>query len=284
MRELDVAIIGNGVMGKTIAASLRQKGRDVEIFDSHDPFAGTNPSGGSIKPSVFTGLDTQAYTKSLEALDLAFGLEEMRMAVRPSGDFLKLDIRQVNLERLLESVLRRTVILIEDRLTFPILKDVTGESYRCQLLVVAAGMGCSALFPEIFPGPDSLYAKQGVSFRFQGTIEQPFVQAWAPYKQITVHNVRHQGALEIWAGDGTAIIPKNWRADHKTKSLERVQGALNSSHAPRAVILGYRSFHVSKAKPCFLEKPYPRIWVATGAGKFGGIAAGWAARKIANVS
>jgi hypothetical protein len=145
-------------------------------------------------------------------------------------------------------------------------------------LVLAAG----AWVRELVGGLDGLTAKQGVSFRLSGDVAgRPFILPWAPYKQVVVHQ---QGPNELWAGDGTAIIPKNWTEATTATCLARCLGAVPAptSRTPLQTRLGLRPYldPVAKTDPCFLREIKPGAWVVTGAGKSGTISAGWAARRL----
>jgi len=120
-----------------------------------------------------------------------------------------------------------------------------------------------------------------VSFRFPGVIKQAFAEVWAPYKKIFVHPImRADGDWETWGCDGSAIIQENWDAKRVADCQSRIMRAMGSDIVPTAVNEGLRPFHSGGAKPCYLELVDDRIWCTTGAGKFGSIAAGWAANEL----
>jgi len=275
----DVIVIGNGIMGASIAGVFRLQGRDTLVLDSHRPLSGTGPCGGSVKPSPLTGLPKEMEKTMLDTLDQLFGLTKEKFILRPMGVVLKRDVWRIGMDKVYGSP-HKTVedSWISQHEGFPIVHYIeNGQELveSCRLLVVAAGMGTMKLLPQI-----SLTAKHGVSFRFSGQVEHPFVQPWAPYKQITVHNI---SPTEIWAADGSALKPENWTVEHTFRSKERIQHALERTDGPTQVREGLRSFEASGRKPCLLEPVKERIWVAVGAGKFGCIAAGWAASEMAKV-
>ena len=147
-----------------------------------------------------------------------------------------------------------------------------GGEERCRLLVVATGVWCNELFPEL-----RIQRKQGVSFRLAGKLTRPFIKPWAPYKQVVAHQ---QSAGELWVGDGSAILEKNWDENRVKQCLTRCQKAVGVSQPPLKTLTGLRAYSPSGNDPCVLKKVGPRAWVATGAGKSGTIAAGWVANKL----
>src|SRR5580765_1365903 len=272
----DVIIIGNGIMGASIAGVFRAQGRDTLVLDAHRPFSGTGPCGGSVKPSPLTGLSHEDEKPILDTLDSLFGLTMEKFLIHPSGGLLKTNVWQIGMDRVYNSPHEKVEdSWIHSREGFPVVGYSQGGETRkegCRLLVVAAGMGTSLLVPAVH-----LTAKHGVSFRFAGQVDHPFVQAWAPYKQITVHNI---GPSEIWAADGSALKPENWTDERTVQCKIRVQGAMGTTQEPISIREGHRSFDSSGAKPCLVQQIESRIWVAVGAGKFGCLAAGWAANQM----
>jgi hypothetical protein len=123
-----------------------------------------------------------------------------------------------------------------------------------------------------------LQAKQGVSFRFSGTVD-PFIQPWSPYKQLVAHQ---QGPNEIWVGDGTAILQKNWdKKDRLKECMERCRKAIGQKGTmPIKAIMGIRPYAQGSKLPYLFERLGKHTWLATGAGKMGTICAGDAARRI----
>ena len=279
--DSDIVVVGAGIMGATIAQAFRVlQEREVMLIDGQHPLSGTKASGGSVKPSHLTGLDKDSEKLSLDMLDSLWGLEKETFVVRPSGGFLKADVYQIDMDKVfgVEQVLGEVTKIGRKGGVPCVVAELDGrmEVVRCNLLIVAAGMGCSKLIPKM--GLD-LYAKQGVSFIFPGKLEQAFVQAWAPYKQITVHNFSHNGEMTIWGSDGSALKPDNWSSERTLECRNRIMKAAKLKQ-PLETVLGLRPFHKSNSKPCYMEELSEGMWVVTGAGKFGGIAAGWASHKL----
>ncbi len=281
----DVIVVGAGIVGATIAEALRKfKNRQVLVIDDGKPLSGTKASGGSIKPSKLTGLSETELNPILDTLLNLFGYQKETFELRPVRKLLKYDIYQLNMVNVfnIEKKLGRVINIGSTNDGKPgVLAIIDGEEMfiPCNLLIIAAGMGCIQILPEIF-SKNTLTAKKGVSFRFKGTIKQAFVKTWLPYKQVTVHNFYTKDGWQIWGCDGSALKPENWPTSRTDECLQRISRELNPQHELLAVTPGLRSFHQAKAKPCYFEQVYQNVYVATGAGKFGSISAGWAANRI----
>lgn len=278
----DVIVIGAGIVGATIAEAFRRiQHREVLVIDDGDPMAGTWPSGGSVKPSPLTGLSDEQLKPTLAMLDCLWGLSKERFEIRPSGGFLKADVYHIPMDDVygIATTYGHVKAITPAGQVEWVHEEDEMITNQAKLVIVAAGMGCANLFPELFP-KGTLTAKQGVSFHFLGEVKQPFVQAWAPYKQITVHNIIVDGITRTWAADGSALKPESWTEGRSEECLNRIKGAMKRTDDPIEVRTGLRSFHSSKAKPLYLKEIQPGIWIAAGAGKFGCISAGWAANEL----
>lgn len=284
----DVIVVGAGIMGATISEALKKfQSRDVLVLDDNRPMAGTPPSGGSVTPSKLTGLGDDLVNPVLETLDKLWGLRKENFLVKPSMGLLKYDVFQTDMGAIL-SIPKTfgTVFSVRKPGAFPQVvytassTDGMGEAVRVMArnVVICAGSFCNVLLPEVF-GND-LTAKVGVSFRWHGKIKQAFAMQWRPYLKIFAHPIHVGGDVwETWGCDGSAIIHKNWTDDRIPDSRERVRKAIGTKEQPYITQIGLRPFFKDH-KPCYLDEVQPNIWVATGAGKFGSIAAGWAANEL----
>ena len=275
----DVAVIGAGLFGATIAKSLANAGRSVMVLDDKRPLSGSGPSGCLMKPSWFSALGSKVYDPALETLVDAHGdIVDIVFTLRPSG--VKTTVHWIPASRVTSFVtsgvefLERKVTEIVGRVVTFKRPSVGGwgtpETHEFELVVVAAGYWCN----ELLHVPN-LSGKQGVSFLGVGHLTENFIRPWAPYKQAVGYNL--PGLQQFWTGDGTAILPKNWTAERQQKSLERMQGMVGTQ--PLVPKVGIRPY-VKGAKPCLLEEFSPGVWLATGGAKNGMIAAGWAAHEI----
>jgi glycine/D-amino acid oxidase-like deaminating enzyme len=273
----DAIVVGAGIIGSTIAAALRNVGMQVVLIDDGREMAGTKPSGGHLKPTWFGGMKKSEWVPALRLLEDIWGMKSELFTIKPTGAQTEVfrvdtDIVVAN-PRMIGCV--RSVNHLDN---FPVVKGVAGPPVnqfeeRCRLLIIATGAWAGELLPEV-----AVTNKQGVSFRVEGQLEQPFIRSWSPYKQIVAHQ---QSDNEIWVGDGSAILKANWNEQRTTQCRMRCLNSLGGGHRVTSTIHGLRAYAKSKGNdPCLLQKLGPRAWVATGAGKSGTIAAGWAANRI----
>lgn len=278
----DVIVIGGGIIGATIAKTLLDARREVLCLDREEPLGGTAPSGGHLKPS-WLGMTEDEYKPGMEILDKTWGLikEDFRYKEQPTTVF------RVDTDVVVgwEGKDKANVERIEQLHNYPKVlyraKDDPTKLFeeRCRLLIVAAGIWTNELLHPHGYRLD-IQPKQGVSFRITHQLAEPFIQEWAPYKQIVAHQ---QSATEVWMGDGTAILQKNWRDQRDDECLDRCLKVLNVKSAPYRKLHGIRPAVEKKTGICVMDHPWPRVWVVTGASKRGTIAAGVAAHKFLNM-
>ena len=266
----DFIVIGGGIVGTTIGLALRNTGMKGQIVDDGRSMGGTAPSGGHLKPSWLGGMSKQQYEPAIELLADTWDLLEEQFVIRPTG--IKTTVYRIDTDKVLAvPKLVQRARKLGDLKGFPMV-SLGKSSYRCKLLVIAAGVWCN----ELVETGLEITLKQGVSFRVAGKVT-PFIKPWAPYKQVVAHQ---QNLNSIWIGDGSTILAKNWTPERTQQCRKRCATALGSNRVQRT-ITGIRPY-VKKLKgvPCVVKQIYKRVWVATGAGKLGTIAAGWAARRI----
>lgn len=280
----DAIVVGAGIIGSTVAESLRKHMNNVLVIDSHEPMSGTKPSGGHLKPSWFGGMKKEEYEPAMELLDDIWGLHTEEFTVFSGIATSKAIVFRVDTDKVVTQHIRGQVLEL-DNLTGKVavtfrsgLKGIQTE--ECKLLVLATGAWADQL-----TGVDCT-SKQGVSFRLPGRLPKPFIAPWAPYKQVVVHQ---QTSNTIWAGDGSAIIPSNWNDKRTENCLQRCQTALgrrlvnyrSNAPAPIETRVGLRAYcEHPKNEPCLFKQLATNVFVATGAGKSGTISAGWVTRKI----
>lgn len=280
MRE--VIVIGAGIVGATITETLRRQGRDVLLLDSRDPEAGTGPCGGSVKPSPLTGMDKGELSLALKTLDEAWGLEREMYRVLPSGEPLKHEVWRIDMHDVftIEKTFATVSKIVDNRIEFYLSKKYELVSEEFGLLIVASGYGTRLLISGF---EDILYTRKGVSFLWDGQVEFPYVQTWAPYKQVTVHNY---GPKLVWGADGSALKPENWTWERTEQCRERIMEVMCRSDRPLQAKHGLRTFCKNigdQKRPLYLGQNQKNIWFAVGAGKFGCLAAGWAANQLREV-
>lgn len=274
----DVIVVGAGILGLTIAEAFRRAGAGVLNIDDLRPMGGTAPSGGHLKPSWFGDLKKAEYEPAMQLLADLWGMSSESYGIWPLGSVgVTATVYRIDTDRLLAhrdaSVFKAEVTELNGIETICPAVCFNREWVGCRLLVIATGAWAAQLVPGL-----RVTAKQGVSFRFFGRLEQPLIKPWAPYKQVVAHQ---QNEREVWAGDGTAIIPANWKEVQVRISEERCRNSTGLKGLARNR-MGLRPYAepLSKGEPCLLKQLGPRAWVVTGAGKSGTIAAGWAARRL----
>lgn len=322
MPVYDAIVVGCGIMGSTVTKALRARKLNVLALDSHEDKAGTPASGGHMKLE-WSGMDTAEFINALALLSDVWGVWRDHYTTQPLGeatDILRtttvhrVDIDAVvkyrqdncaigyvhellNLHTNKPAVRYAHTRLDGTGLEVPPWNSIWSHKAECRLLVLCTGVWANSCLHGIRPPElDTLQAKQGISFRWEGKLrEGGFIQPWAPYKQI----VGHQQSLTspsmpkarntIWVGDGTAILENNWTKDRNSECLVRCREALTlkveaMEHNPFRHNIGLRPYvKLPKADgkaPCLFRKLAPAVWLATGAGKNGTIAAGWVTNKL----
>lgn len=250
------------------------------LLDNNDEMCGTKPSGGSIKFSPLVGIPKELESPILDTLNGLFGLTEEVFQVRPSMKILKAKIHQINIDEVLKTERKYGHVFnisLKDKEVFYLDEEKEIHRIKAKLIVVAAGAGLSKLLPRF---ENKLYGRKGVSFLFPGQIDHAFVSLWAPHKQVTVHNFLYNGKTVIWGCDGIKLKETSWKKHTTQISLERIKKVANIKDEPIAIRHGMRIYHKDDDKPCFWKSIADGVWIATGAGKFGGICAGWIAQRL----
>lgn len=277
----DAIIVGGGIVGGTVSAALRGAGMSVLTLDDARAGAGTPPSGGHLKPSWFGGMPRAEYEPAMELLARVWGMTEERFIIQEP--LLGVGLKRVTIYRVDTDKFRADVApyltpgtvtsVRPGRVTFT---DLDGDVVEAEapLIVVAAGSWTDRLVPV-----KGLEAKKGVSFRLGAEVPEGIVRPWAPYKQVVVHQ---QSPGEVWAGDGSALLAKNWTAARTVECLARCRRVVGEDAPTLETRTGLRPYcpTVGKTDPCLLRETAPGVWAATGAGKSGTIAAGWVAVRL----
>lgn len=271
---IDVIVVGAGIIGATVAKRFSMEGASVLNLDDRRPLSGTYPSGGHLKPSWFGDMKKAEYEPAMDLLDEVWGLKKETFYVWPMQ--VPVTVYRVDTDLVLSytsnTIVNERVTGILPNLPYPKVRFGDKEE-NCKLLVVATGVWANELIGQSV----KVQAKQGVSFRLFGRIDYPIIKPWSPYKQVVAHQ---QSSGEVWVGDGTAVVQKNWKVDQASISLQRCREATGLAGLSR-MRMGLRPYtDTLPGEPCLLKQIGPRAWVATGAGKSGTIAAGWVARRL----
>lgn len=273
----DAIIVGGGLFGQIIAKRLRTDGRDVMVIDSERAFAGSKPAACLMKPSWFSSMGREIYEPALELLEELYGVKDIQFTLRPTSR--PATVHWCNPRDILSAprVIGEVVHVAPGQVRVN-LRDIDGETIlEAPLIVVAAGIWTEYLLPQ-YPQ----LGQMGAAFLWQDTfLHRPFIQPWAPYKQIVGFN-RGDG---MWVGDGTAIKMENWTTERQDASKERCWNATARSFLDKEpeVLLGVRPY-ARGHKPCLLEEVGKGLWVASGGAKNGTLAAAHAALTIARAS
>lgn len=264
---LDVAVIGAGLFGSVVAQAFRQEGCKVATFDNKLPGAGSPPAACLMRPSWFSSLGKEVYRPALDTLDKLYGVKQIPFKVSiGSIDVHWCDPAQILVppDHVGDARLRG------DKGSKKYVVTTGGQDFPAKLIVVAAGQWTQRLVPV----EGGLVGQAGVAFLWpKKHVEQPFIQVWAPYRQITAFN-RGDGA---WCGDSNAIRAERWSEENRRASQERCVKATGFRTEPQQ-LFGVRPY--SGMKPCYLKEAFPGVWVATGGAKNGTLAAGWCASEL----
>ena len=279
----DVIVVGGGIIGTTVGKYFTDEGLNVLIIDNNNPMAGTRPSGGHLRPSWFGDMEKDQYEPAMELIDKVWGMNEEEFIEYPKEKPIKIYRVDTDVVMAYDRTLGE-VIDINCKEKYPVVTYQVQDrkiKEKCKLLVVSAGIWTNSLIEGVPP----VVGKQGVSFRVTGKLENRFVVGWAPYKQVVAHQ---QGENEIWVGDGSTILQKNWKEATTLKCKERCLTYLDmKSPIVTTTLLGVRPYITKKVKagdPCYLKQLNDRTWVATGSGKSGTISAGWTLWRLINES
>lgn len=268
----DAIVIGAGLFGQIITKALRAQGRDVVMVDASHAMYGSGPAACLMKPSWFSSLGKEVYEPSLGLLDELYGVQDIEFVTRPK--LAKVNVHWIPPEKILEprAISDKVVSIDEDNIVM-----ASHGGWQAPLIVVAAGIWTEKLLPQY-----KQTGQQGIAFMWpKATIREPFIQPWAPYRQLVAFN-RGDG---LWASDGTAIKMENWSDSRAFQSRARVSMAVETAMgAPIETsepwpLMGIRPY-AKGHKPCLLEEVRPGLWVASGGAKNGTLAAGYCAHVI----
>lgn len=267
----DAVIIGGGLFGQVIARGLRRQGRDVLVLDNREADAGSRPAACLMKPSWFSSLGKDVYDPALHILDELYGLCDLEFVTRPK--LVRVKVHWVPPSEILGGRARNAQAV---RVDSGLVVLETGEAITTRLVVVAAGIWTERLLPQY-----RQVGQKGVAFRWSDAhIPQPFIQPWAPYRQLVAFN-RGDG---LWVSDGTAIKAENWTLERLDVSRLRATKSVSRHIAgrwPSDIMTGIRPY-AKGHKPCLLEEVEGMrgVWVASGGAKNGTLAAGYCAHII----
>lgn len=282
--EVDVLMVGAGIFGHVIGAKLERIGRDVFYVDAERDARGSRPAACLMRPSWLSKMGKDAYEPALRLLDDLYGLKSLSFRTRPLN-------REVHVHWIAPTEVMRPEKVhkgfvrsishenlgstrIKGRPLARIKLESGWWNVRANLIVVAAGVWTNKLYPHV-----DVIGQAGAAFVWENsTIESNFISVWAPYKQLVGFNGWEQNT--VWCGDGSAILAKNYNSDRIAVSGQRCARATGLDVSKAKTLFGVRPY--TKSNPCYLEEVLSDVWIATGGAKNGTVAAGWAARQIAD--
>lgn len=285
-RSFDTVVVGGGLFGKIIARALARRGHSVQCIDNHNTVRGSDPAACLMKPSWLNKLGSDL-KPSLALLDELYGVRDLTFKVYPTGlsttvhwvdpgDIIypSADLGVYHSNGTVEGYDveegGRWLVNWRD-------SDQWDEQLSsCQNVVIAGGVWTSGLVPQMRGRIDGRW---GVAIRVPAQIAEPFINTWAPYRQLVAFNISPE---EVWVGDGSA-----WK-DHPTDeriavSVQRELRAIGLEHITPSEYrtqIGVRPYVKGLKDPCLLEEIHPNVWVATGGAKNGTASAAWAANRL----
>lgn len=262
----DVIVVGAGLFGSVTAMALRREGRKVLVIDDKRPDSGSVPAACLMRPSWLSKLGKDVYNPALALLDRQYGLQDIKFQTLVGP----VNVHWIPPQQILRSPDRIAKVLRVTAGSRPWVVVKDGESIFAKKVVVAAGIW-SSLLAQI---DGKFFGQAGMACLWPGEeIKKPFIQVWAPYKQVTAFN-RGDG---LWAGDSNAIRWDNWTEKYATQTVHRCREAVNLGATPTR-LFGVRPY--SSESPCYLKEAGPNVWVATGGAKNGTVAAAWCAHQL----
>lgn len=266
----DVIVVGAGLFGSVIAASLRGQGMDVVVIDDARVGAGSKPAACLMKSGWFAGLGKEIYEPALRELDILYGVKDLNFRIGPG-------------HATVHWVAPSSILIGADHdARVDSLTPINGgwevmtswildrHPLYARRVVLATGVWAN----ELSPIAVDVKGQAGMAFLYpEERIDEPFISPWAPYRQLVAFN-RGDG---LWVGDGTSIKHENWSSEHAKVCEERARKYVPVTSKPTR-LFGIRPY--AKEKPCILREQMPGLWVASGGAKNGTLAAGWCGHRL----
>lgn len=266
-----ILIIGGGLFGSVARDLLTARGIPCRVIDDGRPLSGSYPAGCLTKPSWLASLGKYR-TPALELLDELYGLQRVPLRIGPAKLESIMHVPPAAILRTPDVRARVTGILPEAGLVH---LD-TGETLSGSAILVAAGVWCTELLPLHF-GSNRLEGLQGVSLRYAGALPEARLKVWAPFKQSLAFNIE-PGV--VWFGDGTALKPDSWTADHDARARQHAcdlglmpSDLIQERHGLRPYVRGHAGWFQRAGRRC---------WVSTGGAKNGVVLAAAQALQFLN--
>lgn len=244
-------VVGGGLFGQIAAAHLRKLGYETTVFDSRKKNSGSRAAGCVMKPSWMQSLD---YKKPMALLDSLYGVSTIKFTL----PVLSTDCFWVDPKKVMdwESTVNETVLEVGDGFVRTESKTVKG------LVVVAAGYWTKALLPDL----PEIRGMCGSAALAHGKVTA-HIRPTAPYRQAVWFNIAKD---QVWFGDGTAILLKNFDQSHVDRTRDRAKELAGIE--AESMVSGIRPYVVGNSGG-FFQKISDKLFVSTGGAKNGTILA-----------
>ena len=238
-----IIIVGAGLFGSIAADVARRAGHEVVTIDAQKQYRASPAAGCVIKPSWLASIEKSRIQNGIAVLREIYGVEDFQLKANLG---IMLDVQRVNPDK----VLRK-----------PDVKGVyVPAKHKGDVVLIAAGIWSADLVPNM----PKMKWLTGASARFDGQLPEGRLDVYAPYRQAVAFNINKK---QVWFGDGTAILFKNWEEATRLKSsAERAQKF--GLRAKTSWTVGCRPY-VEGHKAGFLHKVKKDLWVSTGGAKNG---------------
>lgn len=279
----DVLIVGGGLFGCIIAKKLAVEGMNVCVIDDGRPLSGSQAAACLMKPGWASAMTSPEYDTAIDLLEGLFGpVTEVRLRARPTQK--QIPVSWLNPRTILhqdgnvEWVRGRVLEVTADNHVKTDCADGGRRHDWARHVILCTGAWVKELVPELSA---IVTPKGGYAFTWVGQIADPFLQVWAPYRQIIGFN---RGPGEVWCGDGSALIEKTFTScGSMHKSMERCVAALGDAVRPEdgpKILAGYRPYFSGVKAPALVRTLRNGLHVATGGGKNGTLGAAWSAKQF----
>lgn len=257
-----ILIVGAGIFGSLAARLAVKAGYKVTIIDCAKPLAASKCSSGLIRSSWVKSLGPAVVDTGYRVLRSLTPLISVNFTVLPTCKAAVLDwvdyatlLWPVDVTDTVEEIGEGSVTL------------GSGRVLRGKVLV-ATGAYSGHLLP--LPGLKGLV---GASLRIPGEVPKPLMQVYAPYRQAMAFNI---APGTVWAGDGTAILEKNWEpAPRIAKLRQRAEDFFNLTGG--TALVGSRPY---LDKGGYFARAGKNTWVSTGGAKNGTLLAAYQAQRF----
>lgn len=267
-----IIVVGAGLAGSIAAAAARDAGADVTVIDAYATFSGSRAAGCLLRPGWLTMLQAREVTLAYALLMKLYGMKRLRF----EGNLgIPIDLDWVDPRKILRAAdIAGTVTMVSDRTVFYTDTRKTDHSLQADSILIAAGFRT----PHLVSMPP-ITAMIGASLRFTGQLKVPRLKVWAPYRQAIAFNITPR---QVWFGDGTSIIEKNWNEKERVDAtVKRARELFGLSYKDLTTVqVGARPVVREHPEGYFARRSNSRIWVATGGAKNGTVIAAIHARRF----